>query len=442
MNPTLHTRRHFLRTTFLGGAAAWTIPAFLERTFFAMDAQAAQSLLPTPDGRDHPILIVVQLAGGNDGLNTLIPHGSDPYYRARPRLSVPAGKVLALNDDLGLHPSLTGLRSLYDDGYAALIQGVGYPNPNRSHFRSTDIWQTGSDAGQELSQGWLGRYFDACCAGEDATTGIAIGNREPLAFTGENAASISFNQPGSLRLQGIDAMEMDSMLAEAPMDGNDEPGLEDMAGASIGALPGGNILDSEGASNVDFLRRVAMDARMGSDTIRQVTNQFKASTPFPANRLGRDLELVARLIAGSMPTRVYYVSQGGYDTHSNQLNTHARLLAELDGALSALARELQAQGNWSRVLVMTFSEFGRRVAENASGGTDHGAAAPLFILGGGVRPGVHGRAPSLENLDRGDLIHTTDFRSVYATVLEQWLRAPSQQILHQKFPLVDFLRPV
>jgi uncharacterized protein (DUF1501 family) len=431
--PTLHTRRHFLRATFLGGAAAWTVPAFLERTFFSMDALAADAWTQTPDGRDAPILVVIQLAGGNDGLNTLIPLGADPYLRARPRLGIPADKALRLDDSVGLNPALAGLRDLYDRGEAAIIQGVGYPNPNRSHFRSTDIWQTASDADKVLRKGWLGRYFDACCAGEDATTGIAIGDREPLAFEGENPSGISFRQPDQLKLNAIEGEEMDAMLGMGEMEVESE---SNTSGASINLLPGSH---AEGSGSADFLRRVALDARMGSDKIREVNAKFHTSISFPKTRIGNDLALIARLIAGSMPTRVYYASQGGYDTHTNQTGTHSRLLGELDAALSAFGREMRAQGNWSRVIVMTFSEFGRRVAENASGGTDHGAAAPLFVLGGRVRPGLHGAPPNLEKLDRGDLIHTTDFRSVYATVLDQWLHAPSEKILHRKFPHLNFL---
>jgi uncharacterized protein (DUF1501 family) len=179
---------------------------------------------------------------------------------------------------------------------------------------------------------------------------------------------------------------------------------------------------------------------MSSDKVRDITSKFTTTTTFPKTQLGNSLELVARLIAGSMPTRVYYVSQGGYDTHSNQQGTHERLLTDLDASLSAFLAEMKAMKCLDRVVVMTFSEFGRRVAENASGGTDHGAAAPLFVLGGGIRPGLYGKQPSLTQLDRGDLIHTTDFRSVYATLLEGWLKAPSRSILHGEFPTLSFLK--
>lgn len=206
-------------------------------------------------------------------------------------------------------------------------------------------------------------------------------------------------------------------------------------GHFIGTLAGAQASGDE----ADFLRKTALDAQMSSDKVREVTAKFQVSKPFPKSQLGNGLELVARLIAGSMPTRVYYVSQGGYDTHSNQKGTHERLLKDLDGALSAFLAEMKSMGTLDRVVVMTFSEFGRRVAENAIGGTDHGAAAPLFVLGGNVRAGLHGSHPSLTQLERGDLIHTTDFRSVYATLLEDWLKAPSNKILQKQFSKLPLL---
>jgi len=430
MNQTLHTRRNFLRTSFLGGAAAWTVPVFLERTFFALDAVAADSTIQTATGRDHPILVVVQLAGGNDGLNTLVPYGDDAYYAARPALAIPGKEVLRIDDALGLNPALSGLRSLYDEGLAAVVRGVGYPNPNRSHFRSTDIWQTGSDSNRYENHGWIGRYFDACCRGEDPPAGVAVGKEEPLAFAAGDPNSIAFSQPAELRFNASKASDpesMDESFREMTSDTD--------TGGSIGALPGAK---QEGDAS-DFLRRAAMDAQLSSDKVRDITSKFQTTAPFPSNRLGNDLALISKLIAGGMPTRVYYASQGGYDTHGGQRNTHTRLLTELDSALSAFLAEMKAQKNLNRVMVMTFSEFGRRVKENASGGTDHGTAAPLFVMGGGVKAGLYGKQPDLINLDKGDLIHTTDFRSVYATLLEKWLRAPSAGILRKQFPNLGFI---
>ncbi len=434
MNPTFQTRRHFLRTSFLGGAAAWTVPVFLERTFFALDAAAAEASIQTATGRDHPILVIVQLAGGNDGLNTVIPYSNDAYYSARPRLGVPVSSLLKLDDHTGLHPNLAGLKSLYDDGLAAIVQGVGYPNPNRSHFRSTDIWQTATDADRVSHHGWIGKYFDACCSGEDPTVGVAIGKQEPLAFAAATPKGVAFNQPNQFRYQvagSADPEGVEGSFREMGAQNDDE----NMSGGSIGMLAGAQA----SGDAADFLRRTALDAQMSSDKVREVTSKFQVSKPFPKTQLGNGLELVARLIAGSMPTRVYYVSQGGYDTHSNQKGTHERLLGDLDAALSAFLAEMKSMKTLDRVVVMTFSEFGRRVAENAIGGTEHGAAAPLIVLGVGVRARLQGTNPSLTKLDRGDLIHTTDFRSVYATLLDGWLKAPSSKILQKQFSTLPIL---
>ncbi len=434
MNQTLHTRRKFLRTSLLGGAVSWTVPAFLERTFFALDALAADSAVQTVTGRDGPILVVLQLAGGNDGLNTLVPWADDAYFRARPKLAIPAGRTLKLNDMLGLHPKLTTLANLYGSGQLAVVQGVGYPNPNRSHFRSTEIWQTAADADETLTTGWLGRYFDACCEGADPAVGVSIGSQTPQAFAAAGGKGISFARPEQFRFQAEQSSDPEAIaglfreINAAPDEAND--------GGSIGMLAGSGGGDGD---TLDFLKRTALDAQMSSDQVVAITRKSKAPFAYPGGGLANSLNLVARLITGGLPTRVYYVSQGGYDTHSSQGGAHERLLGELDAALGAFTKDLQHQGNFGRVTLMTFSEFGRRVAENDSGGTDHGAAASLFVLGGGVKPGIYGRTPSLTDLRGGDLVHSVDFRSVYATVLEKWLRAPSKEILRGSYPTMGFV---
>jgi len=430
MNKTLHTRRQFLRTSLLGGAVSWSVPVFLERTFFTLDAMAADSLVPT--GKDSPILVVLQLAGGNDGLNTLVPFSDDAYHRARPGLAI--RNPLKITDALGLNPRLTGLRGLYDDGHLAIVQGVGYPNPNRSHFRSTEIWQTASDARTTESDGWLGRYFDSCCQGEDPCVGVSIGSQTPQAFASKEPKGISFSKPEQFRFASETAS--DPAAAEEFFRGMNESGQESNDGGSIGMLQGapGNQGDT-----MDFLRRTALDAQMSSDKVLEITRKSKSEVPYPSNNLATSLNLVARLIAGGLPTRVYYVGQGGFDTHSNQEGSHDRLMGELDSALSAFTADLKAQGNFQRVLLMSFSEFGRRVAENGSAGTDHGAAAPLFVAGGAVSAGLYGNTPSLTDLHNGDLKHNVDFRSVYATVLKNWLKVPVEPILHRAFPTLGFV---
>ena len=442
MKQTLHTRRQFLRTSMLGAAASWTLPVFLEKTFFALDAVAADALTQTATGKDGTILVVLQMAGGNDGLNMVVPYADDIYYRSRPKLGLPADKVLKLNSYAGLNGKLTGLKALFDEGHLSVVQGIGYPNPNRSHFRSTEIWQTASDADRNESEGWLGRYFDNCCAGADPTVGVAIGEEMPQAFAAKTPTGITFSQPEQFRWRPSEKVE-GRMSAEESFfrqlngsGGGEETLLTASEGGSIGAIPGKSKTD---LSTIDFLQRTALDAQLSSDKILAIARKYESNVPYPQGRLAASLSMIARMIAGGLPTRVYYVSQGGFDTHAGQVNAHERLMGELNDALSAFATDLKQQGNFDRVLLITFSEFGRRLVENANGGTDHGAAAPMFIVGGAVKPGLVGKYPSLSDLDYGDLKFNTDFRSVYGTVLDKWLRAPSQVVLGRKFPALPII---
>jgi uncharacterized protein (DUF1501 family) len=435
---TLQTRRKFLRTSALGAAATWTIPAFLEKTFFAMDAQAAGALTQTVTGKDGPILVVLQLAGGNDGLNTLVPFGDDAYHRARPRLALQPNNVLKLNDYAGLNGKLVDFKSLFDEGHLGVVQGVGYPNPNRSHFRSTEIWQTGSDAERIVSEGWIGRYFDNCCSGAGPTVGVAIGDEMPQAFSAKNPTGVTFTQPEQFRYRssepGRDGHMSSEELFFRQLTGSaemDESTNGPEEGATIGKLPGST---TNGANAMDFLRRTALDAQLSSDKILAIARKYKSAVSYPPGQLASALSIIARMIGGGLPTRVYYASQGGFDTHAGQMNAHERLMGDLNAAVAAFVADLKQQGNFERVLLMTFSEFGRRVAENANGGTDHGTAAPMFLIGGGIKAGTFGQHPSLTDLDRGDLKFQTDFRSVYGTILDRWLKAPSEIVLGRRFP--------
>src|SRR5215475_3498589 len=442
MKQTLHTRRQFLRTSMLGAAASWTLPIFLEKTFFALDAMAADALTQTPTGKNDTILVVLQMAGGNDGLNMVVPYADDAYYQSRPTLGLTGEKILKLNSYLGLNGKLTALKALFDEGHLSVVQGVGYPNPNRSHFRSTEIWQTASDADRNVSEGWLGRYFDNCCAGSDPTVGVAIGEEMPQAFAAKTPTGITFSRPEQFRWTSSEKGE-ERMSAEEvffrQLNGSADseealPGGTE--GGSIGAISGKTKTD---LSTIDFLQRTALDAQLSSDKILAIERKYKSSVPYPEGPLAESLSLIARMIAGGLPTRVYYTSQGGFDTHNRQMNAHERLLGALNDALSAFANDLKQQRNFDRVLLITFSEFGRRVAENANGGTDHGAAAPMFVLGGAAKPGLFGEYPSLTDLDYGDLKFNIDFRSVYGSVLDQWLHAPSQVVLGRKFPALPFI---
>ena len=448
---TLQTRRSFLRTSVLGAAASWTLPAFIDQTFHALNAQAAaNSATQIITGTDGPILVVLQQAGGNDGLNMLPPWADDAYHRARPTLGLAADKIHKLDGYCGLHPALTPIKALYDEGHVAVIQGVGYPNPNRSHFRSTEIWQTASDSNRSVSNGWLGTYFDSCCQGAPPTVGVAIGGQMPQSFASPHPTGISFADPEKFRWidkssprGAADAAETLYRQMNQPDAGDDEgPGHDggNMAGGSIGAITGGSNQHPGSQSSLDFLERTALDAQLSSDRVLQIARKTKPMVAYPTTPLGDSLSLVGRMIAGELPTRVYYVSHGGYDTHQGQERTHERLMKELGEGIAAFTADLKAQGNFNRVMLLTFSEFGRRVSQNASGGTDHGAAAPMIILGGGVKPGMYGQYPSLTRLsDGGDLMYNVDFRSVYATALERWMKVPSQQVLGRKFPLLGMV---
>jgi len=440
----LHTRREFLRRTVLGSALSWTVPAFLADTFSALQAQAADSATQIVTGKDATILVVLQMAGGNDGINTVVPYSNDFYHQARPKIGLKPEEILKLDGEIGLHGAMKGFKELYDAGELSVVQGAGYPNPNRSHFRSTEIWQTASDSDRVEKYGWLGRYFDNACAGADPAVGVTIGNQQPEAFFAKRPKGICFSNPQNYRFltnnreaeasyQKLNELEMSSPL---PDGGPSMTTPDDNSGGSIGALPAG--MPMTGGRAVDFITRTALDAQHSSDEIRGIAARVQNQATYPNSPLANSLKLVAKLIGGGLPTRVYYVSQGGYDTHTNQVATQQRLLGDLGDSMKAFVEDMKAQGNMQRVLVMTFSEFGRRVAENANGGTDHGAAAPMFIVGDKVKAGLLGKYPSLapQDLYQGDVKYNVDFRSVYAGVLESWLKTKSAPILGKQFPLL------
>jgi uncharacterized protein (DUF1501 family) len=347
---------------------------------------------------------------------------------------------LNLNGDIGFNGALTGFKNLYDSGNLAVVQGVGYPNPNRSHFRSTEIWQTASASDKIEKYGWLGRYFDNACAGADPTVGVTIGSQLPQAFFAKKPEGICLNNPQNYRFMsnGNATEESYKKLNELEMsspapDGGPSMAPEENSGGTIASLAAG--MPMQGGSAVDFITRTALDAQMSSDKVRAIAAKVQNQAVYPGSQLGTSLKLVAKLIGGGLPTRVYYVSQGGYDTHTNQINTQTRLLQDLGDSTKAFVDDMKAQGNMQRVLVMTFSEFGRRVSENANGGTDHGAAAPMFIVGNKVKAGLLGKYPSLapQDLFEGDIKYNVDFRNVYASVLENWLKTKSAPILGKQF---------
>jgi uncharacterized protein (DUF1501 family) len=414
-------------------AAGGTVPSFLSRTAFAVgDPFDQKSALPDT-GVDGKILVVVQLSGGNDGLNTVVPWADDAYHAARPMIRMNGDQVLRLNDYVGLHPSLEPLKALYDDGRMSVVQGVGYPNPNRSHFTSMDIWHSAAPGDEAKRSGWLGRYFDSQCAGSgpnnrqagiedgpvgDPQVGVSMGESSNLAMQGEQVTALSFENPADYKYKGPDA--------------------DAMAALHLGDQDTGKAGDELG-----FLTRTAMDARVSSDKVLDAIAGHTPPKDYPRGKFGDGLRTTAAMIRGKLPTRVYYVSLGGFDTHAAQLNKHNNLMAQFATGIDAFLADLRQQGNSERVAVMTFSEFGRRVTQNASAGTDHGAAAPMFFFGDRVMPGVLGRHPSLTDLDNGDLRYTVDFRQCYAAILQQWLDTPPEvaaAILGERFQAPKLLR--
>jgi hypothetical protein len=264
--------------------------------------------------------------------------------------------------------------------------------------------------------------------------GVTIGNMLPQSFSSPHPTGVAFSNPEQYRWVNNDKNGSDEVFKQ--LNQPDDNGADDNSGGSIGMLSGSN---NNGENPLDFLQRTALDAQLSSDKIIQIARKFRPAVEYPRTRLADSLSLVGRMIAGGLPTRVYYVSQGGYDTHTNQTGTHDRLMAELNDSVSAFCKDLQAQGNFNRVVLMTFSEFGRRVVQNGSNGTDHGAASPMFVLGGGVKPGMFGKYPSLTDLNAGDLKYNVDFRSVYATLLEKWMYAPSKNVLGRQFPFMPLV---
>ncbi|HEY8965060.1 MAG TPA: DUF1501 domain-containing protein [Candidatus Methylacidiphilales bacterium] len=441
----LHTRRDFLRSTLLGGALTWTVPTFLANTFSTLHLDAADSATQVVTGKDSSILVILQLAGGNDGLNTVVPYSNDWYYKARPTIGLPVDKLLKIDDNVAFNGSLAGFKTLFDAGNLAVVQGVGYPNPNRSHFRATEILETASDSESNEKYGWLGRYFDNACPGSDPAVGVAIAGETPQAFWAPKPRGVTLKNPGAYRFMAGGGMEgandeVEGIYRQLNQSTMVDDG-HDASGASIGSIgAGASPLKAEpGLSPLNFIERTALDAQASSDKIQAIAKSGKNLVNYPNSGLSNDLKLIARLIGGGMTTRVYFASQGGYDTHTNQVGSQARLHQDLGDSLLAFCNDLKAQGNFDRVTIMTFSEFGRRVNENGSQGTDHGVACPQFLIGGKVKGGLAGTYPSLDpaKLDSGDLVHTVDFRSVYAGLLEGWLQTPSAPILKGSFdPLV------
>lgn len=395
-------RRDFLKQSAFTTAGTLLVPHFLKAYEMQMLEQAS--------GTNGKILVVVQLSGGNDGLNTVIPYRNDIYYRERPTLAIRPEKVLTLTDDIGLHPAMTPLKALYDEGLVTIINNVGYPNPDRSHFRSMDIWQTASDSDQYLRSGWVGRYLDATCSGkaQEPYRTIEVDDTLSLAMKGNNLDGLAvldpkklYNQTRSPLVQGLNQ--------------NHKP-------------------DSHEPESVAYLYKTLAETVSSAAYVYDKTKITSSTTTYPNHELGNRLKTVAQFIQSGVGTSVYYVSISGFDTHVNQPGQQERLLGQYAEAMGAFMTDLKATGHQNEVLVMTFSEFGRRVRQNASNGTDHGTASNVFLIGGGLPARrVLNEAPNLTSLDDGDLVYTVDFRQIYATLLRDYLGADDVAILGRKF---------
>lgn len=416
MRPRLQpkTRREFLQHA--GGglgliAFAGFAPSFLVNSVLA-EAPRAE--------KDRQILVLVQLAGGNDGLNTVIHHRDDNYYRLRPTIGLRAAAGLhAINDDLSLNPGMGRMAQLIKDGKMAVVQNVGYPNPNRSHFRSTEIWETASDSDKNAYNGWLGRYFDACCDGE---------GKDPLAIHGGDVMPQTFQSDKPHNIFGMGGGRGGRNAArggKSPSGGKDETELlMDLNEAPLATGDAGDPSD-----NTHYLRHTLMDALLTESRVGEIIAAYKPSVAYPGTGIGQSLQRIAALIAAGLETRVYYATHGGFDTHANQVNRHAQLLSELSEALHAFQSDLEQKRLDRQVLTMTFSEFGRRPSENSTAGTDHGTSAPLFVMHTGIKQAVDGTPPDLAIQPNEDITFSTDFRQVYATVLRDFLQADPAKVL-------------
>lgn len=405
----------FSRRQFLSAAAGSTALVALSRSVPGFLLHAAEQ---TNKSAGQQVLIVVQLSGGNDGLNTIVPFTDPEYKKNRFALAIAPEAVLKIDKDLGFNPNLGGLAKILEGGKLAIAQGVGYPNPNRSHFESMDLWHTAHRQSPARPLGWLGRYLDATVKadGRDLPALHLGDEKQPLALAALNVAAPS--------VKSIERFKID-------VGGNEEL-KRTIAAATAAGRPAGNEL-------LDFVQQSTSAALTSSRRVEESLGKYNTPVKYPGSGLAGKLKTVAQLIDAGLSTRIYYVSLDGFDTHSNQAPAHTGLMTELSEAIAAFWEDLTHHGHGDRALVMTFSEFGRRVKENASQGTDHGAAAPMFFVGGKVKPGILGAHPSLTDLDDGDLKHHTDYRQVYATILEDWLGQPSEPIVggsYKKLPLL------
>ncbi len=379
------------------------IPGFIGKTAFGTE----------PDN-EKPILVVVEMNGGNDGLNTVVPFRQNKYQHLRRRVRVDKNQVLKLNEEVGLNPAMVGFKQLYDDGSLAIINSVGYPNPNRSHFESMAIWHSANTQGErDDGNGWLGQYLDSSLPNEriDLDGWYVGAGTVPPALVNRKSQIASVERLQDLQFKSLDTAKRASQLNQ-------------------------NLTQSDVGS---FVSRCMTSSFASAEQLDSIMNSKSTDVRFPATALGNKLSIVARLIRSGAESRAYYTIQAGYDTHASQLGTHTNLLTELSTSIKAFVDDLKQAKLDQRVVVLAFSEFGRRVEENMSQGTDHGTAGPVFVTGTHVKGGLYGEIPNLSDLEQGDLKVKLDFRQVYGTLLDRWLKIPSEQVIERKFESLDFI---
>jgi len=397
-------RRDFLKNVTLAAAGTFFVPAFMK----PFEALALDELSL------YKNLVVVQLSGGNDGLNTVVPYGDDIYYQRRKSIAIQPQDVIKLDDMQGLNPNLEALRELYDQGWMSVINDVGYPNPDRSHFRSMDIWQTASDSNQYLSTGWIGRYLDSNCETcKFPYTAIEVDDSLSLAMKGGTKKGIALKDAGTL------------------FRNTNEPFFREMLNSEK------DHLDED---NLGYLYKTMIETSSSASYIQNTSKLYKPMYTYPVSGFSNQLKTVSKFINSGLKTRVYYVSLSGFDTHVNQNQQQGRLLKQYAEGINAFIKDLYQHNKLEDTLVITFSEFGRRVAQNASNGTDHGTANNMFLFGGKLKKqGIYNAPPDLANLENGDLKYKVDFREVYGTVLDKWLNVNNGQILNKQFNTLDFI---
>ena len=393
-------RKQFLQVGSLA-TASFMLPKFLK---------AFEKPMMVPAG--NKVVVVIQFSGGNDGLNTVIPIQNDIYYRERPRLGIAKQQAVQLTDEVGLNPALVAFKDLYAEGSLGILNNVGYPNPDRSHFRSMDIWQTASSSSDYINTGWIGRYLDAQCSDcIKPTQALEIDDILSLALKGGTNNGLAFKDPRKLYST------------------SNEKYFKDIAADH-----------HKGEETADYLYKTMSETLSSADYIFQQSKLYPTVETYPSTGLGKDLKTIATLIKSDINTKVYYVSLGSFDTHVNQQEQQKRLFTELNDAIKIFSNDLKKNNRFQDVLMMTFSEFGRRVSQNASGGTDHGTANNMFFISGGLKEKEMLNAlPNLADLNEGDLKHTVDFKDVYATVLNKWLGANDKLILGKQCNYLQFI---